>query len=480
MEPDQFNNVPAQKREVPNRRIRLFDRFFYYYDYFFKVTSEAVRDVVYFFQRVFGAVLAQIFVVISVFFINPMKDSRPLYYKVAIGVPRILIGICLLTALCIVALVGFLIGGTISGILGFRNIADYSLKEQLAAWSILILILLAAPIFLSEFWLFKISLFFCSILLLIGFDFLYGQCGIISLGHSAIVMWGAFLTAFLYNGNFGFSLPFLPSMGLAAATSFLLGILLGLPSLRIKDYYLVIISLAFGISLPLFLRSKYMADYTGIALGGVEVNPPGAPSLFSWMSLPTWNYFFVVGIALGLIIFAYNLMHHSQVGRAFRTIKCDVEVSTIMGIPVVKYKLLAFAMSASFASIAGSLIMYVNHFISADSYGTNDSIDYIVASVIGGPGSILGCTFGGILLTFEKDIAEKISAIFSSGNFLTRMFYGIFMLVMVFVAPRGIAGELTKRLKSNLFSRPKRGAYYLSPPPDYDFLEMKGSTIKKD
>ena len=445
----------AKKPQTSNRRIRFLDRFYYYFDYVFKIISEAVRDSVYFFQRLLGAAVAKIFVVLSTFFINPMTEKRPILYKIFLGLPRVLIGIALLVILSAVALILFLIGGTLSGILGFRNLADYTLKEQLAAWLSLII-------------------------LLAGFDFLYGQCGIISLGHSAIVMWGAFATAFLFNGTFGFSLPFLPSMIIAAVTSFLLGLILGLPSLRIKDYYLVIISLAFGLSLPMFLKSQYMSDYTGIAMGGLDFNQPPPPSVFSWMLPATWSYFLIVGMCLILIIFSYNLMHHSQVGRAFRTIKCDVEVSTIMGIPVVRYKLLAFAMSAVYASLSGSMFLYLNKFISVDSYTTNDSIDYIVASVIGGPGSILGSTFGGVLIAFEKDISERISMLFSSAHFLTRMFFGVFMLIMVFVAPRGIAGEITKRLKSNLLHKSKRGAYYLAPPPDYDFLDMKGTAIKKE
>jgi branched-chain amino acid transport system permease protein len=198
------------------------------------------------------------------------------------------------------------------------------------------------------------------------------------------------------------------------------------------------------------------------------------------MSQPTWNYFFVVGIVLFLIIFAYNLMHHSPLGRAFRTIKCDVEVSTILGIPVVKYKLLAFAMSATYASIAGSLIMYLNRFISSDSYTVNDSIDYIVAAVVGGPESILGCAIGGLFLTFQKDLSAGMGNFVLRGNHLARMFYGIIMILVVFVAPRGIAGEFSRKLKSRFISKTQRGKYYYSPPPDYDFLEMKGSTIKEE
>jgi branched-chain amino acid transport system permease protein len=215
-------------------------------------------------------------------------------------------------------------------------------------------------------------------------------------------------------------------------------------------------------------------------MGGLSVDQMPVPHFLAFISPQTYSYFFVVGTVMFLIIFAYNLMHHSPIGRAFRTIKCDVEISTILGIPVVKYKLLAFALSALYASTAGSLIMYLNKFISTDSYTVNDSIDYIVAAVVGGPESILGCSIGGLFLTFEKDIAASMGHLVFRGNFLTRMFYGVLMILIVFVAARGIGGEFTRRLKSKFLSKPQRGKYYYSPPPDYDFLNMKGSTIKEE
>jgi len=479
----EFNkDIGKEQKGKPNtRRIRLVDNIYYFYDYTLKVLGEYTRNIYQFFQRFIAIVFAKIFLVISVFFVNPFTDGRLIAYKVPLGILRILVGLVLLTVLCITALVGVLIGGTFATLLGFRNIADYSLKEQIAACLTFMIILSVLPFHLSDFWTYKITLIFCYILIIIGFDFLYGQCGIISLGHAGFVFWGAYTTAFFYTGSFGFKLPLLLSLALAAASSFLVGVLLGLPSLRIKDSYLFIITLAFTISLPQIFRSRYMSKYTGLETGGLSVdqNPPPA-FLSHLMSQTIWNYFYTIGIALVLIIFAYNLLHHSQIGRAFRTIKCDVEVSTIMGIPVFKYKLLASAMSAVYAAVAGGLIMYLNRFIAPDSYGVNDSIDYIVASVIGGPGSILGSSFGGIFLVLEKDIATAVSHMVFKGDHLTRMFYGIFMILVVFIAPRGIVGELTKSLKSALIRSPKRGAYYTSPPADYDFLEMKSPTIKED
>lgn len=469
--------------EFKKRKIRFVDWFYFLFDYVFKVISEGVIDCYQFIQRVLAVLMARVFIAISVFFVSPFTKDRSVTYKVFVGIPKVLIGLILLTFLCLVTLVVFLFGGTLASLTGFRNIADYSFKEQIAAWAVFMLVWFWLPFHLTDYWTFKVALVFCHILIIVGFNFLYGQCGILSLGHAGFVFWGSYMTAFLYTGSFGFKLPFFISMLLASLSSFVIGLGLGLPSLRVKDYYLVIITLAFTISLPQILRSRHMAEYSGLSSGGISITQIAPPEfLASCMSQAVWNYFFVGTITFALIIFVYNIWHHSQVGRAFRTIRCDTEVSIIMGIPVVRYKLLAFAMSALYASIAGSLVMYLNQFIAPDSYTVNDSIDYIVASVVGGPASILGCSVGGIFLAFEKELASAMAHVVFRGNHLTRMFYGILMIFIVFVAPRGIVGEATKKLKSALIRRPKRGAYYLAPPPDFDFLDMKSTvtTIKDD
>jgi len=466
--------------EVPKRqKIRGLDRIYFYYDLLSKIFSERIRDIIFFIQRFAVGGLAQVFEIATVFF-NPMPKNTSPFFRIVFGIPRFLVGVFLLTFLSLVMLAVFLIGGTLSGIFGFRNLVDYSLKEQIAAWSTVGILLLFLPHFISDFTLYKVSLFFCYLLILVGFNFLYGQCGILSLGHAGFVAIGAFITAFFYNGSFGFKLPFFISMVLASSCSFVLGIAMGLPSLRVKDYYLVIVTLAFMLAIPQILTSQYLSEYSGVNLGGLSIDQMVIPHFFSWISPQSWAYFFVVGTVFFLVIFAYNLMHHSSIGRAFRTIKCDVEISTILGIPVVRYKLLAFAMSATYASTAGSLIMYLNKFISTDSYTVNDSIDYIVAAVVGGPESIFGCSIGGLFLTFEKDIAAAMGHMVFRGNFLTRMFYGVLMILIVFMASRGIGGEFTRRMKSRLLPKPQRGKYYYAPPPDYDFLNMKGSTIKEE
>ena len=92
----------------------------------------------------------------------------------------------------------------------------------------------------------------------------------------------------------------------------------------------------------------------------------------------------------------------------------------------------------------------------------------------------MGAVVGGLFLSFETDFSHLMSHLVSGGAHLTRLFYGALMIFMAFVAPQGIVGEITKRVKSGVFSKPSRGRAYFLPTADYDFLNMKSSPIKKD
>jgi branched-chain amino acid transport system permease protein len=178
----------------------------------------------------------------------------------------------------------------------------------------------------------------------------------------------------------------------------------------------------------------------------------------------------MVIIFLLMIIFAYNLTQHSQIGRAFKTIKCDIEVSSIIGVPVLRYKVFAFALSAFYAAVGGGMLTIAIKFISPESYGLEDSIQYKIAMILGGAGSILGSVFGGLYLAFEPNVGSWMATVIPRGEKLTLGLSGALLVLVVYQFPRGIAGELVLFLKSRFLTRPRRGQYYINPPADYDYL----------
>lgn len=397
--------------------------------------------------------------------------KRPSFLTLLKG--AVLLPLIFVTAL--VALIVTLFIGFLSGIFGFRNIADYSQKEQWAVWALPVLLLLCAPLYCSEYFIYKISLICIFSVGVIGLDFLYGQCGIISLGQGAFLMTGAYFTTWLCNGTFGYQFPFLIALILGALFNGVIGTALGIPGLRVKDYYLVIISMTFSLAAPKIMRAQVLAEYSGLRQGGLYLRELEFPLLLEKIPVPFLKYLIVVIPAVFLIWFAYNIIHRSQIGRAFRAIKCDNEVSMIMGIPVVRYKLLAFILSGVYAGFAGGLLLVANTFVSPESYSTTTSIDYLVALVIGGPGSIVGSVFGGFFLTYEPDLTQFAANLLPGGKSLARGAYGVLLIVIISFAPKGVAGGLATWLKSKFKKPVRRGSFQVAPPADYDVLKEKKS-----
>jgi branched-chain amino acid transport system permease protein len=386
---------------------------------------------------------------------------------------RVIIGVSLVCIVLVPLTALILIAGTLAGIFGFRNVGEYKLMEQVAAWLFLAIVFLALPYFCSEYTTYKLSLAAAFSVGIIGLDFLFGQCGIISLGQGGFLLASGYVTTWLCNGKLGFNIPLLPSVFLGALLNGFWGMLLGIPALRVKDHYLVVVTLTFSLMIPVIMKSDYLLPLSGLREGGLFISDITPPSILSMIPAHIWKYYAVVGPCILLACFAYNLVHHSQVGRAFRIIRCDNEISMIMGIPVIRFKLFAFALSAIYAGFAGGLLTVLVRYISPDAYSVQTSIDFLAANIIGGPGSILGSILGGAFLSFEPDFTHRLSELIPGGKALARGTYGLVVVLIVLFAPRGIAGELSAFLKRKFQRSARRGTFQFSPPPDYDYLEER-------
>lgn len=389
-----------------------------------------------------------------------------------------LMGIVIAAIISVTLLVATLIGGSVASIVGLRNLGDYSFKAQFWAWLVLLLAAAIAPYFLKEYQLYKVTLAAAFIVGVIGLDLLYGHCGIISLGHGGFLMTSGYFTTWICNGVFAPQCPQLLAVTIGALLNGVFGVILGLPALRAKDYYLVIATMTFSLAVPKILKSQHMASLSGMKEGGLFIRELTPPTFLPAIKPYVWQYFSIIGPSMLLIVFAYFIATRSQIGRAFRTIKCDTEASMIVGIPIVRYKLLAFTLSGVYAGFSGGFLVILSRYISPDSFSLNSSIDFMVANVVGGPGSILGSVFGGIFLAFEQDLTQYVAKFVPNGKDLARMSYGFILIFIILFAPRGIAGELGAWMKTKFQGRLRRGAFSISPPPDYDVIEEKKNRFR--
>ena len=232
-----------------------------------------------------------------------------------------------------------------------------------------------------------------TVIACLGLNILTGYCGQLNVGQSAFVMVGAFTSGML-NAFLGW--PFWASVlpgGLAAAG---IGVLFGIPSVRLKGLYLALTTLGAQIIL------------TWIALYGITVTAAGFvvnPARLGGIAFDTPQKFYYVAMVFtaAMTFFARNLMR-SRLGRAFIAIRDNDRAAEGMGIDIFRYKLLAFAICTFYAGVAGALLVHYMMWAQLESFTLQDSIWYLAMIIVGGLGSIEGTVFGVVFITVLKEL----------------------------------------------------------------------------
>lgn len=290
-----------------------------------------------------------------------------------------------------------------------------------------------------------------------GLNILVGYTGQISLGHAAFMGVGAYTTALLSKGftvgdlsvpalNFVIALP------LGALTAGLVGILFGLPSLRVKGFYLAMATLAAQFIIPWVIENP-LKPWTNAPLALQEIP---APSIFGFefSGQNEWAmYIFIMVAAVLLMLVARNIIR-TRTGRAFISIRDNDLAAELLGINVFWYKLQAFFLSAVYAGIAGGLLALERNNLSTAGFHLDASIVLLAMLVIGGAGfplaPLFGVTFVRIL---EQAVIPAIGPVFNSflpallpfvdsvniGASLTPILFGTALVIFLIVEPRGIA-----------------------------------------
>ena len=307
---------------------------------------------------------------------------------------------------------------------------------------ILFTLLIIFPFVGNNYHIYMGCLIGINIIAVTGINILTGYTGLISLGHAAFAGVGAYTVAWLSN-NFG--LPFyicLPIGGLVAAFA---GLIVGIPSLRIKGLYLAIATLASQFILG-FIFNEW-DDVTGggkgTSLGPAEI---GGISLDTEFEL----YWLILAVMLISLFFARNLFR-SRAGRAFIAVR-DRDISAeVMGINLLWTKLSAFALSSFYAGMAGGLMAYFYKVVTPEQYTFGISIFILAAVVVGGMGSILGGILGAIFMTLIPELLGDLSQLFGPDAIALlspakEVIFGVLIVGFLIFEPRGLA-EIWRRIK---------------------------------
>lgn len=260
----------------------------------------------------------------------------------------------------------------------------------------------------------------------LGYNILLGYAGQISLGHSAFMGLGAYLSAYLVNQM---ELPWILGLLAAALIPFIIGLLLGVIALRLEGHYLAIATLGFAVVLQELFAE--LLEFTG----GWSGTRAKFPTFFGASLSKLQTYFLIITILVALMILTYNFIK-AATGRALIAMKKSEHAAQAMGISLFKYKLLAFAISTMYAGIAGCLYMHFFKFSDPTLWGLGISLDILGGAVIGGLGTIGGAVVGISILKFLPTILQ-VTPFFAGIDGLSLILTGVAIIIVIMFYPKG-------------------------------------------
>ena len=298
-------------------------------------------------------------------------------------------------------------------------------KKQMYITTIVLLAIVYAFMFfamssglISRYWSNIVNLILINIILAVSLNVTVGTLGQITLGHAGFMSIGAYAAGLFVKSGVLEGLPaFIVSLIIGGFVAGIVGILIGIPGLRLRGDYLAIITLAFGEIIRVLIE---FFDFTG-----------GAQGLSGIPIYQNFTAFFIV-TALSLA-FMYSMMT-SRHGRAILAIREDEIASDAVGINTTYYKVFAFAISAVFAGVAGAMYAQQLGVLNAKQFDYNYSINILVMVVLGGMGSFTGATLSAVVLTVLPEILRGF-------NDYRMIIYSLILIIMMIFRPTGLLGR---------------------------------------
>ena len=313
--------------------------------------------------------------------------------------------------------------------------------------ALVLVVAVAAPLGSSSYFVHLLNLCLLACIGALGLMILTGFCGQISLGHAAFLAIGAYATVVL---TVHANMPFVVVVPASAIAGAIVGLIVGLPSLRFRGVYLAISTLAMHYAI-VFLCTSYQAKFGSSATAGITISDPSIGPFRLHGERP-WFYF-LLGLLVIVTWFCINLVR-TRPGRAWMAIRDRDVAAEAIGINLTRYKLSAFMLSATLASVSGSLAAYYSNVVTVESYTLDLAVIYVAMIIVGGMGSILGGLLGAIFITL---LPFGIEWLF---EFLPRMWrfgptmfglqvavVGVCIILFLLFEPKGLA-EIWRRIET--------------------------------
>ena len=286
----------------------------------------------------------------------------------------------------------------------------------------------AAPLGLNGYALYLLTLAGIFALVALGLNLLTGYAGQISLCHAAFFGVGAYATALLTTKA---GLPYLVALPLGALLTTAIGAVAAVPALRLKNLYLAIATLGFGVVLQ-----KIIFEWRDLTGGGGGLALP-APTVAGYELGATGLYYLTLAFVILGLWGAWNVSR-GRTGRALRIIKESEIAAASLGIHIARYKVTAFALSAFYAALAGGLFAYLVRYINPESFNVGLSIAFLSMVVIGGLGTIGGSIVGAAFYVIVPELLRGIKD-------APGLVFGLLLVVVMVFMPQGLWG-MARRL----------------------------------
>jgi len=300
---------------------------------------------------------------------------------------------------------------------------------QILAISLVAVIVVILPLKWGSYWNYVFGTVGLYVILGLGLNIIVGLSGQLVLGYIAFFAIGAYSMALLnspvpHNLMWGFW----PALVLGVVLAALSGLLLGLPLMRLRGDYLAIVTLGFGEIIRILLKSDLLTKFTGGPRGIQNIS---GPTLFGKPFASDIDFMFLIIGGVLLAVFVYSRLQHSRTGRAWLSIREDELVARASGVNTVTYKLLALAIGAAFAGLAGGIYASRNQFTGPDEHALMASINVLSLIIVGGMGNIPGTLLGAFALKGLPEILREFA------NFRLLAF-GALLVFMMLSRPEGL------------------------------------------
>ena len=319
-----------------------------------------------------------------------------------------------------------------------QDMAIFRTKTQWLLLLAFLILLFTIPLYSSDRVMTIVTIMGITIISVLGLSILTGYCGQISIGHAGFMAVGGYVSAIL---TVKLGWPFwaaLPCAGLGAG---LVGIFFGLPSLKIKGFYLIMATVA-----AQFIIIWVILQFYGITGGADGMSVP-KPAIGSFVFESKASYFYLVIVITCIAVYLAKNIVRTRAGRAFIAIRDNDLAAEVMGVNLWIYKLTAFFIGCVFAGVSGALLIHYFGFISADNFPFMNSVWYLGMLIVGGMGSTTGVIFGVVSLKLLDEavtvFGPMLAAIFpaiaaQAAASLGLIMRGLVIIIFLIFEPRGL------------------------------------------